>query len=83
MDAYDIQEALLSAVTGEMDREWDHMPSSKAVARQQSKNKRDAALFRNRVIRFLGEMPEDWTIMELIDALEGDREGEVMEGDDD
>lgn len=83
MDSSDIQEALLTAVSGELERERGYFLTNAAINRQNAKINREAATFRKRVFRFLGEMPEDWTIMDVIDALEGDREGEVMEDEDD
>lgn len=74
----EIDEAIWTAVTGE--RKTD-LPtgglgflSNEAIARKMD---REANIFKRRLIRFLGEMPEEWDIPELLSALENDREPEV------
>lgn len=72
MDKTDIMDALYNAAGANEDREvteWDkkaRVVSPRAVAK-----------FRTKVIAFLGECPEDWTISELLDMLAGDREPEL------
>lgn len=77
IDRDDVRAALRSAVLGERESNLDQA-STLDPGRHDRRIDREVASFTLKLKRFLGDMPEDWTISELIEAI-----GDVEDEDDD
>lgn len=77
IDRGDIRAALRSAVLGERESALD-MASTLDPSRHDRKIDRETKTFTLKLQRFLGDMPEDVTVNELIEAI-----GDVEDEDDD
>lgn len=68
IDCDDVRAALRSAVLGERESNLDQA-STFDPGRHDRRIDREIASFALKLQRFLGDMPEDWTINELIDIV--------------
>lgn len=77
MDKSDIADALYNAAGANEDKEINDWAGKARIVGPKAVSK-----LRSRILAFLGEMPEEWTISELIDAMNGDREDELDPDED-